>query len=402
MVLDYIRGSGQISRVELARLSGLTQAAISTIVRRTIADGLVVETGFGESTGGKRRTLLDINAGARFAVGVSLEHRRMSYVVTDLSGHLVGRLITEGTGGQAPATAIARIGDQVEELITHLRVDPAAVVGIGVASPGPLDSVAGVLRGRQPSQPWAGVAIEELLTARTGRTVVLDNDATCAALGEYWTSRHGAPNAVSATVYMADGIGCGILMEGRVFHGSSSNAGELGHITLNVDGPLCRCGFRGCVELYASPAAVVEQALRRPDLVEHLGLEPGDSHHRVGFSRIVKAAARGHEESLELIRTAASRLGAGIVSLSNILDLDEVYLSGPGFTDAGAIYARVIQDQLDCSTFMREIHPVQVKISHLGSEAAALGAAALVLQRQITPHSATRSRRRGRGGAAAG
>lgn len=394
MILDYIRGSGRISRVELARMSGLTQAAISNIVRRTIADGLVVETGFSESTGGKRRTLLDINSASRYAVGLSLEYQRMSFVVTDLSGHLVGRLITDGTRDVAPATVIERIGDQVEQLIVNLRVDPAAVVGIGVASPGPLDSWAGVLRGEQPTPQWAGVAIEEQLAARTGRTVALDNDATCAALGEYWTSRHGSPRSVSATVYMADGIGCGILMDGRVFHGTSSNAGELGHITLDIDGPECRCGARGCVEVYASPAAVLARARQQPELVEQLGLEPVGGHPRAGFSRIVKAAARGHQPSLELIVVAAARLGVGIVTLSNILDLDEVYLSGPGFGDVGALYARVIQDQLDHGTYMRAIHPVQVKISHIGTEAAALGAAALVLQRQITPYSATRSVRR--------
>lgn len=80
--------------------------------------------------------------------------------------------------------------------------------------------------------------------------MVVDNDATCAALGEYWTSRQAGDKAVSATVYMADRIGCGILMDGQVFHGASSNAGELGHISLDVNGPVCRCGAHGCVELY--------------------------------------------------------------------------------------------------------------------------------------------------------
>lgn len=392
MILDYIRASGRISRVELARKSGLTQAAISNIVRKTIAEGLVIETGFSESTGGKRRTLLDLNATSRFAVGVSLESQRLTFVVTDLSGHLVGRLITDGAHDSTPNSVMTRIADQVEALIGHVQVDPGSVVGIGVASPGPLDS-AGALRGRQPTPHWAGLALKDLLEESSGRPVVVDNDATCAALGEYWTSRQAGDKAVSATVYMADRIGCGILMDGQVFHGASSNAGELGHISLDVNGPVCRCGAHGCVELYASPAAVVLRAMSEPDLVQHLRLDPADTNHRASFGRIVKAAARGHQPSYRLIAEAAAYLGAAVVTLANILDLDEVFLSGPGFTGAGAIYARVIQDHLDRGTFMRTIHPVQVKISHIGTEAAALGAAALVLQRHITPHSASRSQR---------
>jgi predicted NBD/HSP70 family sugar kinase len=223
---------------------------------------------------------------------------------------------------------------------------------------------------------------------------VLDNDATCAALGEYWTRREGPTPSVSATVYMSDGIGCGILIDGRIFHGTSSNAGEMGHITINIDGPLCQCGARGCVEVYASPAAVMARALEDPALVAQLGLVVDETVGRANFDRIAEAAMNGHEASRAIIAGAAGYLGRGIVTLSNILDLDEVHLSGPGFAGAGPIYVGVVQQYLDSGTFMRGIHPVKVTISNIGTEAAALGAAALILQQEITPHSAVGLRRR--------
>ena len=390
MILDLIRAHGRISRVELAALTGLTESTISSTVREIIADGLVLETGFSESTGGKRRTLLGINHAARHGVGLTIDHERLTYVVADFAGELVGSLTAEGTGDVHPDNVIVRMASEVKSLLRDLQVDPVSVVGIGVASPGPLDGRAGVLRGRQPTPEWSGYPLRGRLEDVSGYRVALDNDATCGAVGELWTSRRGAPRPVSATVYMADGIGCGILIDGGAFHGTSANAGELGHICLDLNGPKCSCGGRGCVEVYAGPAAVVARASKDRALVKRLDLDP-DRGHRSNFARIVKNAARGDEQCLELVTFSARHLARGIVTLCNILDLDEVFLSGPGFSEAGAIYSLVIQDELDAATFMRSVHPVRVDVANIGSEAAALGAATLILKQELTPHSVLRS-----------
>ncbi|WP_460437179.1 ROK family transcriptional regulator [Arthrobacter tecti] len=392
-ILDTIRASGRISRVELAKKSGLTEATISTVVRRVIAEGLIIEAGFSESTGGKRRTLLEINSSARYALGVSLDRERLVLVAADLSGKVVGSAETPGTGDTYPGTVIKLIASRAAELLKEVNIDPATVVGIGVASPGPLDTRAGVLRGHRPSSAWRDYPLEERLEEQSGFPVVLDNDATCAALGEYWTNNVLVTAPVSATVYMADGIGCGILVNGQIYHGSSSNAGEIGHVTLDIAGPKCHCGSRGCVELYAAPAAVAARALANKRLTRELKLTPKVSSSRENFDSIAKGAVEGNTTAHALIMEAAVYLAEGIVSLSNVLDLDEVHLSGPGFSIAGEIFAEVIQGRLNEGTFMRAIHPVLTKLSTIGDESAAVGAAALVLQHQLTPHLAARSRR---------
>jgi predicted NBD/HSP70 family sugar kinase len=390
MILDLIRAHGGISRVELAALTGFTESTISSTVREIMADGLILETGFSESTGGKRRTLLGINRTARHGVGLAIDHERLTYVVTDFAGELVGSLTAEGTGDRHPDDIIVRMATEVRRLLHDLQVDPASVVGIGVASPGPLDGRAGVLRGRQPTPEWSGYPLRGRLEDLVGYPVALDNDATCGAVGELWTSRRGAPRPVSATVYMADGIGCGILIDGGAFHGTSANAGELGHISLDQNGPRCTCGGRGCVDVYAGPPSVVARARKNRALVERLQLT-AERGTRGNFARIVKEAARGNEQCLELVTFSAKHLARGVVILCNILDLDEVFLSGPGFCGGGAIYSRVIQDELDAATFMRSVHPVRVDVANMGSEAAALGAATLILQQELTPHSVLRS-----------
>lgn len=386
--LEHIRASGQISRVELAQISGLTQASISGIVAQTMADGLVVESGLTTPTRGKRRTLLQLNPSARHAVGIALEYDRIIHLVTDLSGHLVGRLVTSGTGDDDPTRVTRRIAGQLTGFLDSIAVDHASVVGIGLASPGPLDSRDGRLLCHKPTSDWYGFPVGHSLGEESGLPVVLDNDATCAAVGEYWVSS-GDPAAVAATVYMADGIGSGILLNGVAFRGSSSNPGELGHLSLDVNGPECPCGARGCLEMYATPAVIVDQALLDRGLVADLGL---DERHpsRTSFAKIGRAATRGHRASYDLIAHSASYLASAIVALSNILDLDEVTLCGPAFDTAGAIYGRIVQDRLRQQSLMRAIHPVDVQVSQTGADSAALGAAALVLQEAITPHAVTR------------
>lgn len=392
LVIDGIRSAGEISRVELAGRTGLTEATISTVVRKAIDDGLVIEVGQGVSTGGKRRTILAINSSARHAVGVSLARSRIALVLTDLSGVVIAVSESEGARDTDPITVTERLAGTIATFLEAHDIDPRSVVGVGVASPGPLDCAAGELRGLQPGPLWRGFALEERLEKLTGLKVLLDNDATCAALGDYWTTLRSASPPVSATVYMADGIGAGILVDGRVFHGSSSNPGELGHISLDINGPQCHCGAQGCVEVFASPAAVAAAAMRHPHLVASLKLSDPDVDRRT-FEAVATAAISGDEIARGLIEASATYLGAGIVTLSNLLDLDEIHLSGPGFAIAGEIYADVVRDMLRRGTFMRSIHSVTVTLSELGVDAAAIGAAALVMQHQITPHSAISSRR---------
>lgn len=393
-VLDLIRSTGRISRVELARLSGLNDATVSHLVRRMIDDGLVVETGFSPSTGGKPRTLLDINSSARHAVGIALDSGRQTIVVTDLSGRLVGRLSVLGGDDDDPASSVLALAGAVTQTLADVQIPVNSVVGIGVASPGPVDVISGALRGLRPGTMWQHFPLADRLTAETGLRVIIDNDATCAALGEHWTARSGAPPSVTATVYMADGIGCGILIDGGIFHGISSNAGELGHLSLDLNGPLCRCGAHGCVELYAAPSAVAARALDDDAVSGAAGLVPVDGAGRENFARVARAAARGERACSALITDAATSLGSGVVALVNILDLDEVFLSGPGFADAGALFVRGVQAQLNRSAFTRTVHPVLVRLSHIGNDAAALGAAALVLQDELVPHTTQNSLRR--------
>lgn len=393
-VLNEIRAAGSISRVELASSVGVTAASISNVTRALLDEGMVIEVGFSAPTGGKPRTLLALNLRSRFALGVSLGRHHIGIVLCDLGGQPVRSVDLAGAGDQAPQEVFAIVWDAIRALIESSGVDAATVVGIGIAGPGPLHTLTGTLQGLRPSPRWTGFPVEKHLEALSGLPVLLDNDATCAALGEFWTDRTGAARAVSATVFMSDGIGCGILVDGRVFHGMTSNAGELGHISLDPEGPACHCGARGCVEVYASPTSVVKAALAIPSAASRWRISGRDDSVLEDFGLICAAASAGDEDAVSIVARAARALARAVVILSNILDLDEVRLTGPGFAVSRGLYAPEMQRELDAGTFMRSVHPVRVNVSGAGSDAAALGAAALILQHRITPHAAATARRK--------
>lgn len=386
-VLDMIRSSGTASRIELAEMSGLTAASITRVVKSLIEAGLVVETGFSDSTGGKRRSLLQLNPLSRLAIGVSLDDARLTYVVTDVSGKVIGQAVSAGIENGKPTEVVARISEELKQLTNQLDIAPESVVGVGVAGAG-LDLRFGSNQLSVTANEWDSFAIAEALESLSGLPVVRDNDAACAALGQYWVGRIPATQGF-ATLYMSAGFGLGVMEGGSLSRGASSNVGEIGHMVIDANGPECWCGLRGCLEMLAAPRAIIAQAMRDEGLADELGLVGTERHRRHDFDAIANAAARGDLRCLAHVERSARYVALAMASVVNLLDIDTVYLAGPGFRYAGAIYVRQIRTILHRHARTRTVHSVDVSLSDPGLDAAAIGAATLALQHVLTPHTRT-------------
>lgn len=385
-VLDMVRSGGTVTRTELAERSGLTATSITRIVKSLIEDGLVIETGFSESTGGKRSSLLELNSTGRFAVGLSLDAGRLTYVVTDLAGTVIGRLVSPGIEEAGPSEDVVRIARELGQLLVQLDIALESVVGVGVAGAG-LDLGAGAERLSITSTEWESFALNKALEPRIGLPVVRDNDAACAALGQYWAGRVPATQDF-ATLYLSNGFGLGLMVGGSVARGASSNVGEIGHMVIDIDGPQCWCGARGCLEMLAAPRAIVAEALQDADLTQQLQLTGDPQRFRADFEAVARAAAQGEPRCCELIKRSARYVAAAVLSIVNVLDLDRIVLAGPGFADAGALYVREIRSYVSQFARTRSIHPVLIELADPGLDAAAGGAATLALQHALTPHAA--------------
>ncbi|SDR99260.1 ROK family transcriptional regulator [Microlunatus soli] len=388
-ILDLIRTSGEVSRIELAARSGLTEASISRIVKQLLVEGLVIESGVGDFTGGKRRTLIQLNAGARHAVGISLDDAGITYMITDLGGAVVGRQHSAGIATTSPATVTKRVAQELQDFLVRSGVDRTTLVGIGIALAGRQDESHDVLRSNPQATEWEMFAVEDALGAATGLPVVIDNDSTCAAIGEYWTGRSPASEDF-ATLYLATGFGLGLVIDGDAYRGASSNVGEIGHLVLDVHGPPCWCGNNGCLEALAAPLRIVDLARQEPTTDDRLGLSGSRSNLRRDFATITEAAAAGDADCVELIEQSAFYVAMALVSVTNLLDLDRIILAGPGFNSAADIYLRVVTERLDRHSFARAVHPTTVSLSKAGQDSAALGAASMVLHSRMTPHQTSR------------
>lgn len=396
-VLDVIRAAGTISRAGLVAATGFTGATVSTVVRALIDEGLVRETGRAESTGGKPRVLLQLARESRYAVGVHVDPVGITYALTDLTGAVVSRMTRAGAGGDDPAAIVARMARQIDALVEGAGVDRDRVLGAGLVS------ATGGTRPLPSMRHWAHFPMAEELERASGLPVVAGNDATAAALGEYWS---GGVNEASifAAVYMGTGIGAGLLIDGIPYQGASRNAGEIGHVCLDVDGPPCWCGARGCVEALAGPAAVVRAARADAELSRAAELpEPEAPSEGFGgggagsggaraepsvaaeFASVVRAARRGQPTARALLDRSARYLAVAVRTLANVMDLDLVVLTGPGLALAGSVYLPAVRAELDTAFFARASHTVEVRLSRSAATAPAIGAATMVLQSRLVP-----------------
>lgn len=378
LLLDTIRSVGEVSRASLARRTGLNAATVTVAIRSLLADGLIVEVGRAASTGGKPAVLLSLAAESRFALGVHLDHTSITYVLANLAGEVVGIWPRRGgADARAPQLVVERIAAELTTFVGRTGISRERLLGIGLVSPGPATSTTGIALSSPEMQPWVAFPLVHALATAAGLPVVLGNDATAAAVGEFW-SGHVEPNTMFAALYMGTGIGAGIIMAGNPVLGSSGNAGEVGHICVVRDGDLCWCGSHGCLETVAGVAAIV-RAARAADL------EPEGEFLHDQFADIARAALRGQPSAVAIFEDAADYVALAVQSLTNILDLDQVVLTGPSFALAGSLFVPAIERRLSRAFFARGAHDVVVTVSPRASYAAATGAAAMVLQSELAP-----------------
>ncbi|PWI18173.1 transcriptional regulator [Streptomyces sp. Act143] len=378
LVLDLLRtaGPGGISRLELAERTGLTPQAVSKITGRLREEGLAAEAGRRASTGGKPRTVLRLVPEAGHAVGVHLDRDELRAVLVDLDGAVVGERCAPmdlGAGAEAVVAGVARVaGELVPEGPAAGAQVPAArsrpVLGLGVALPGPLDHLRGVLHRVTGFPEWDGFPLRDALAERLGLPVVVDKDTNAAALGlavrdtgpavrrsggrEAGAAAHGpavrdvnaaAPgpavadeSASFAYLHLGTGLGAGLVIGGVVHRGARTGAGEFGHQVVQLDGPVCGCGNRGCIE------ALCLAAVRRGDVAE-----------------------------------AARVLGVGAANLVALLDIDLVLLGGRTVAAAPEAFAAGVRTVL--RERARGEAAVPVRIASGGARGVAEGAAQLVL-----------------------
>ncbi|MER5851707.1 ROK family transcriptional regulator [Streptomyces sp. NPDC002012] len=339
LVLDLLRVAGErgISRLELAERTGLTPQAVSKITARLRAEGLAADAGHRASTGGKPRTVLRLVPDAGYAVGMHLDRDELTAVLVDLAGAVAASRTAPLDFG-APADEVVAVAAYAVAAVRDGGTQPVdlPVLGVGVAVPGPLDHRGGVLHRVTGFPQWDGYPLRDALAARTGLPVVVDKDTNAAALG---LALRAAGAGDFAYLHLGTGLGAGLVLGGGLHRGARTGAGEFGHQTVQLDGPVCSCGGRGCIE------ALCLAAVARGDVAE-----------------------------------AARVLGTGAANLVGLLDIDRVMLGGRTVAADPDAYVRGVRAVIDERARRGGIDaPVPVTATGGGDRPVAEGAAQLVL-----------------------
>ncbi len=314
---------------------------------------------------------------------VDLGGTKILSVVADEGGHIAGEDRRPTEAGEGPLAGLKRIAASLEAALAAAGLRREDLRGVGVCSPGPIDAAKGVIT-EAPNLPgWRDVPVCQYLADRLGVPTILENDATAAAYGEFV---YGAGRGYRHIVYItvSTGIGGGLVLNGQLYRGASGSAGEVGHITIDADGPLCGCGKPGHVEALASGRAIAREAqalLARggSPVLARLAEEEGE----VSAATVQRAAEAGDVESRRTLQQAGYYLGIGLAAYIDVFN-PEVIIIGGGLRHMGDLYLGPARDEMARRAMAEPLKVVRLVEAELGDYAGAMGMVALLREGTAT------------------
>jgi predicted NBD/HSP70 family sugar kinase len=318
ILLNILSDRQPISRADIAKISGLNKATVSTITGELLKDACIVEEGSGRTTpiGGKPPTPLRLNAKRFGLFGLDIRADETILALSDFNNRLVARDSFET--GVDPVIFLNKIGKEIRKLCAKHDTF-IEFPGVGVSLPGLVDNRSGKFL-LSVVLPWRDVPVVQLLEKATGLQVIIDNSARCSALAEIW---HGKAQYahVRDLLYLgvSTGLACGVVIDGGLYRGGNNTAGQFGHIPIDLKGPECRCGQRGCWDLYASDKATINRYVR---------LRDAKGKRVPTMRKLMELVDAGDAAATEAVRETARYLGIGLTGLINGLDPEVVLIGG--------------------------------------------------------------------------
>ncbi|WP_213974823.1 ROK family transcriptional regulator [Tepidanaerobacter acetatoxydans] len=374
LVLNTIRHYGPISRAAIAKVTDLTAPAITYITNKLLDLGLVVEYKVGKSSGGRRPILLTVNPDILNVIVIHISS-------TKLRGYLVNGDLHVLTEREYPVQKVPK--DDILELmlttIADLRQESKTdILGIGVVVHGPVKSKEGISI-FAPNLGWRNVPIKYIVEEKIGIPTFVENDVRAMAIGEF---HYGTARSVENMVFLKVGYGVGsaIFIDGRLYRGHGDSAGEIGHTTIDVGGPLCSCGNYGCLEALVSENALVKAMVKsikegRSSIVQDMA---GGNLDKITPEIIYKAAEKGDVLAGRILRQVARYLGIGIANTINTFN-PELLTIGGGIVQARAFIEDTILDTVKTRSLENSYSLCKIEFSKMGEVATIKGAADVVM-----------------------
>ncbi len=365
IVFRSIKKNEPLSRSQISKITGLNKATVSTMVSEMLDESFVYEIESNQSSGGRKPVLLYFNNLAGYSVGIDLGVNYILGVLTDLNGHIIEE-VTQTLTSIEYEDVKNNLVDIIKKFIRKAPDSTYGIVGIGIGVPGNVNLDENILFA--PNLKWKNIDLKAELQNELKIPVKIQNEANCGVHGEHL---YGRGKNVSDLVYISIGvgIGTGIIIKNNLYTGTSGISGEMGHVTLNANGPKCRCGNHGCWELYASEQALLEHVKKQKVL---------SSTNDISLEKLVAEAKTGNKEVLQILNTLGEYIGIGLTTVINTFNPEMVIIG-----NRISLFSRwlsnpvnhVLQDRLSYYHHKN----TEIKFSALGRYSSALGATSIAI-----------------------
>jgi glucokinase-like ROK family protein len=371
IVLETLRKLAPLSRAEISNRTGLNRSTVSSIVQILLDNKLIRETELQEDRVGRPGMSLTLNPLGGFAVGLEINVDYVGGILVDFNGQVRHQLRVDCLPQENRDQILNKVIDLGRVMFEQASQLGVTVFGIGIGLPGVIDIHKGSLV-FAPNLGWRDTPIQKIIYDQFNVPVFIENEASCAALGEY---RYGVAQEVTDFIYLSGGVGLGggIMLSGELFRGSLGYAGEIGHTVIYQDGNPCSCGRRGCWETYVGSDVILGKYKISINSETPIHLE---------FDDLVQAAGRNDPTVMSILRETAVHLGVGVVNLVNIFNPALIVLGGE-LSCIGEWVIPKISEMIIDQALTGNLEPLPVRASQLGSDACLKGAVSLVLDELI-------------------
>lgn len=362
-ILNIIRKS-PLSRADIARKTGLTRAAVSIIIDEMIQEQLLIEIGVADSSLGRKPIHLDLNPCYYFAAGVYISRGKCAIGMIDMKGNVIMYKEIKGFSEIQPYEVLDLIVKELNNISAENKIPLNKILGLGVSAPGPLDIYNGTILDPPNFEKWKGIEIVKYLKEQLSLNIFMDNNSTSLALAEKYFGIGKALNSFMLMV-VDSGIGAGIIIKDEIYRGIGGFGSEVGHTSISLYGKQCSCGNSGCLEMYASIPAILEEAQKFDDKIN-------------SWDEVVDRAMCGNNLCMGIIEKEARYLSAGIVNTMNILELEAVVLTGY-IKYKPQLLIDKISEYVSKTSITKDIRKIYLDISHIMEHEDVVSAATIVL-----------------------
>lgn len=375
LILKSICTEQGLSRIKLSRVTGLTKMTVTNITAQLISEGLIREGLPSESQegAGRKPILLIPCTDTVYAVGVYISRDQLKVSLLTITANILKTSAQPLSDSENTESFLQKVLNGIREITETIQDDK--ILGVGIACIGPLDVNNGVILSPPDFYGLHDIKIKEYLEENTGYSIVLNNDMKASALAE---KLFGKGKQLDNFIYVGitHGIGSGIVMNGKLYNGEMCLSGEIGHTTINFNGPVCTCGNRGCLEVYASIPNLIKSAYQSASEKQETILSKMNT---ITFDDIVENAER---DSLcdRIIKDMAAHLGIALANTINTLDLSTVIIGHEG-AHAGAKLAGLLEEHINNRILFKNNKHINVAISHFIDKSPLIGSGVLVLDK---------------------